>query len=136
MSIMNGELKPDPRAERRPCSNRAIGDIAEKAAEAILLAEGYRILRRSYTVHGGEIDLIAEKDGALVFVEVKARSAMRFGQPEESVNLIKRRHLIYAAKRYLYEQSADFECYRFDVMAFDLRARTYKWFRDAFGFGV
>lgn len=83
------------------------GRAFESAAAHWLEGHGYRLIERNYTVRGGEIDLIMECDGKLVFIEVKARqdgdNIRRFGRPASAVDTAKREHLIFAAERYLKE---------------------------------
>ncbi len=67
-------------------SRRDIGNNGEEAAANYLAARGYAVLERNFTRRGGEIDLIAEKDGCTVFVEVKTRKNDRYGSAAEYVN--------------------------------------------------
>ena len=67
-------------------SRRDIGNNGEEAAANYLAAHGYAVLERNFTRRGGEIDLIAEKDGGTVFVEVKTRKNDRYGSAAEYVN--------------------------------------------------
>ncbi len=97
-----------------------IGRRGEAAAEAYLEERGYRIRARRYRAAGGEIDLVAEERGELVFVEVKA--SQRASRPEQRVNRAKRQRLARAAQHYIqYRAAADTVC-RFDVIAVWLRA--------------
>lgn len=86
-------------------NRRSIGRFCENAVADYLTAQGYTISARGFTVKGGEIDLIAEDDDTLLFVEVKGRTdgdqIRRFGRPALAVNAAKREHLIYAAKEYI-----------------------------------
>ena len=61
------------------------GRAGEAAAAAHLRRSGYKIVARNYRVREGEIDIVAEHSGDLVFVEVKARRSGAFGKPEESL---------------------------------------------------
>lgn len=61
---------------------RAVGRQKEKKAAMFLSKKGYRILEHSYRTPCGEIDLIAEHEGRIIFVEVKYRRSLRFGQPQ------------------------------------------------------
>ncbi|MYF92134.1 MAG: ribonuclease HII [Gemmatimonadetes bacterium] len=97
-----------------------IGRRGEAAAEAYLEERGYRIQERRYRAAGGEIDLVAEAAGELVFVEVKA--SQRASHPEQRINRAKRQRLTRAARHYIqYRTAADAVC-RFDVIAVWLRA--------------
>jgi len=61
------------------------GYSSENLAVNLLVSKGYKIIDRNFHSRFGEIDIIAEKDGYLVFVEVKARHSLKFGLPEEAV---------------------------------------------------
>ena len=87
----------------------------DRVAEALQDA-GYRILRRNFRCRLGEIDLIAEKDGILAFVEVKLRKNSRYGEAREFVTPEKQRKLRLAASYYLAGSSRVQELQpRFDV---------------------
>ena len=62
-----------------------VGALAENFAVKFLSAYGYRIIDRNFRSRFGEIDIIALKDGLLIFIEVKARWSLKFGKPEEAV---------------------------------------------------
>lgn len=97
-------------------ARQRLGRWGEEAAARYLQAQGYEIIARNLRTEYGELDLIARKDGKLIFVEVKARRSVRFGHPEESVTPAKQEHLIAAAQTYLLTQPADTE-WRVDVIA-------------------
>jgi len=99
-----------------------LGARGEAMAEKYLQRVGYRILARNYRCRFGEIDLIAEEDGNLVFIEVKTRSGTGFGHPLEAVDRRKRGQLTRAARRYLEEIRATERFCRFDVVAICLGA--------------
>lgn len=69
-------------------------------AQEYLKKQGYKIVKRNYRTKRGEIDIIAEKRGCLVFVEVRTKVGERFGTPEETLNWKKRRKLVGNAKAY------------------------------------
>ncbi|SHK49652.1 putative endonuclease [Rhodothermus profundi] len=107
---------------------RSIGQQGEELAAAYLEQQGYRILARQYRFERAEIDLVCfepaprpEDGGEIVFVEVKTRRSLDFGRPEEAVTPEKRRHLIRAARAYLYEHHLQRARCRFDVVAIVLR---------------
>ena len=100
-------------------STRKVGSRAEDLACRILAEKGYKILKQNFQIRGGEIDIIAEQQGVLVFVEVKARYSHDFGLPIESitpskVRFLKRAAQFYIHQNHLYEKSA-----RFDVVTID-----------------
>jgi len=94
-----------------------VGRWGEETAADYLLANGYNILRRNFRTAHGEIDIIASKDGLLVFVEVKARSSHAFAYPEDSVNRRKQAHMLSAAVIYLQTHPESGESWQFDVIA-------------------
>ena len=81
--------------------NKAVGYFGEAAAEKHLKKNKYKILDNNYSIRGGEIDIIAEKDGYVVFVEVKTRSGEKFGTGAEAVTYNKKQRLTKAAQVYL-----------------------------------
>ena len=101
---------------------RALGELGERLAEQHLLAKGYRIRERNFRIREGEIDLIAETDGTLVFVEVRARKGARMGTAIESLTPAKRRRLIVLAEAYGQVREDLPEDRRIDVIALDLSA--------------
>ena len=115
------------------------GDAAEDAALAHLQAAGLRLLERNYRVgagpnrRAGEVDLImTDRDGTLVFVEVRARADDSHGGAAASVTSRKQQRLIYAAQHYLLRHASPPPC-RFDVVAIDGDHLT--WLRAAFDAG-
>lgn len=99
-------------------NNREIGNIYEERAEKLLLSSGYKILERNYRVRAGEIDIIAEKDGVIVFVEVKYRSSTAFGYGIEAVDYRKIRRIYNAARIYLTLNRKFSNEIRFDCISF------------------
>lgn len=61
------------------------GKLGEDAAVKLLQREGYKILDRNFHSKRGEIDIVAQDQDILVFVEVKTRWSKKFGYPEEAV---------------------------------------------------
>lgn len=110
--------------------NRA-GARAEELCAELLRKAGLRVLARNWRCRHGEIDLVAEEGGTLVFAEVRYRSDQRFGGAAESVTAAKRARLIAAARLYLMRRPES-DC-RFDVLLLDsLEAGTIQWIRNAF----
>jgi putative endonuclease len=116
-----------------------MGDAAEARALAHLLAQGLTLVQRNYRVargphaRGGEIDLIMrERDGTLVFVEVRARRSASHGGAAASVGASKQRSLVLAAQHFLTALRTPPPC-RFDVIALD--GDRIEWLRAAFDAG-
>ena len=117
-------LEPDVglgRSEVRKARKR-LGDAGEEMAARELTRRGYTVRERNWRCPEGELDLVAEQDGALVFVEVRTRRGDRFGTPEESITPVKRAHLIASAQAYLQAHSLDCD-WRIDVIAIEMSSR-------------
>ncbi len=96
---------------------KSLGNWGERLAETHLARKGFRILERGFRVRSGEIDLIGEERGELVFVEVRTRSSARFGDPLETIRDAKRRRILRAASCYLQSRAAWNRPCRFDLVA-------------------
>ena len=96
------------------------GRAGEAAAAAHLRRSGYKIVARNYRVREGEIDIVAEHSGDLVFVEVKARRSGAFGKPEESLTEDKITRLVTAAQAYLADKGLEHADWRIDLVAVEL----------------
>ncbi len=81
------------------------GIEGEKLAADFLIKKGYEIIARNYRHKHVEIDLIVKKDNWLIFVEVKTRSSIAFGYPEEFVDYAKEKNILYAADHYTYKNN-------------------------------
>jgi putative endonuclease len=90
-----------------------------------------RLLARNWRCRHGEIDLIAEEDGTVVFAEVRSRTSNSFGGAAESITSAKRDRLLAAARLYL-SSRPEAHC-RFDVFLVEGEPRQVRWIRDAFG---
>jgi putative endonuclease len=96
---------------------QVVGRWGEDTAAQYLAAKGYSILRRNIRTAHGEIDIVASKDGLLVFVEVKTRRSHTFAYPEDSVTRRKQAYLLSAAEEYLQAEPDSGESWQFDVIA-------------------
>lgn len=117
-------------------TTKVVGDEGESRALAHLRRAGLELVERNYRVargpraRGGEIDLVLrERDGTLVFVEVRRRAADLHGGAAASVSFAKRRALLLAAQHYLRRYASPPPC-RFDVVAID--GERIEWLRAAF----
>ena len=95
-------------------TTKATGDWGEALVAKYLRDRGYQLAASGYRCRFGEIDLIAKKDGALCFVEVKLRSNLKYGMPREFVTASKQQKLRTTAQFYLSTHSLDVPA-RFDV---------------------
>ena len=107
------------------------GARAEDLCAELMRRAGLVLVERNWRCRHGEIDLIAEERGMLVFAEVRMRSGPGFGGAAESVTAAKRQRLLAAARLYL-SRRADTPC-RFDVFLVDGPGWSVQWIRDAFG---
>ena len=99
---------------------KQVGETGERLAAQFLQQKGYTILEQNYYVRGGEIDIVAQNDDTLVFVEVKCARSHAFGPPETWVDERKQQRLGLASDIYLQRNDIeDMDC-RFDVIAVDL----------------
>lgn len=117
-------------------STKEEGDAAEDRALAHLLAQGLRLLARNYRTPGrggGEIDLVMrDRDGTLVFVEVRKRASARYGGAAASVSALKQRRIVFAARHYLMRLRQPPPC-RFDIIS--MEGGGIQWMRAAFDAG-
>jgi putative endonuclease len=97
-----------------------LGERGEAMACLELEALGYRIVERRYRSRFGEIDIIADDGGTVVFVEVKTKTDGSFGDPVEAVTLQKQRRLVSMAEEYAASRGLDDTPCRFDVVGVDL----------------
>lgn len=101
-------------------NKRQRGIAGEELAVDFLLKKGYRILERNYRFERGEIDIIAEDNNTLVFVEVKTRRSKEFGEPEDAVTPGKQKQIKQTAEGYIFQYQIDDRSCRFDIVAIDI----------------
>ncbi|MCG3172622.1 MAG: hypothetical protein GMKNLPBB_00776 [Myxococcota bacterium] len=87
----------DPRQE--------LGRRSEDAACRWLADRGFRILERNYRTRFGEVDIIAESEGFLCFIEVRSRGGPRLENPAHSIGAHKQQQVLKAAMQYLASRS-------------------------------
>ena len=95
---------------------RSLGAEGETQAARYLMGKRYRIAARNVRAGGVEIDLVAQKAGTLVFVEVKTRRSTGFGVPQSAVDAAKRARLVRGAAAWLRENRFRPRRIRFDVV--------------------
>jgi putative endonuclease len=108
-----------------------VGQEGERLAAEFLVGKGFEIVVKNYRHRRAEIDLIVKRDDWLIFVEVKARSSMNYGHPEDFVGTQKISKLFEAAEEYIY--ATDWQGHvRFDVISVKLGTEpVIKHFEDA-----
>ena len=119
---------------RRPRGSRGAGWDWERVAERALVDAGYRILDRNFRAAAGELDFVAEENGVVCFVEVKGRSGIGFGSPEEAITAEKQRRIFRAAQMWLLRRKRERAPCRFDVVSIldGSEGRKVDVLRDAF----
>lgn len=94
---------------------KELGDFGEKVTAYYLEKKGYTILKRNFRVKGGEIDIIAAKDGIIAFTEVKTRAPDPLVNGFEAITAAKKRRIIRASEIYSRRFPHDFQP-RFDAV--------------------
>ena len=97
-------------------SHNEFGIQGEDKAVNYLIREGYTILDRNWKSGHKELDIVAEKDGTLVVVEVKTRTSSKYGNPEDAVTPKKIRNTVLAADAYIRFNRIDLPV-RFDIIS-------------------
>jgi len=105
---------------KKTAARQGLGRTGERLAAGALIEQGYQILERNFRCRHGEIDLVAEDQHDLVFVEVKTRRGNLYGRPEEAVTLQKQRKLVEVATYYLDLHACPDRSWRIDVVAVQL----------------
>tara|TARA_B110000483_G_scaffold159284_1_gene189026 strand:+ start:222 stop:584 length:363 start_codon:yes stop_codon:yes gene_type:complete len=93
-----------------------LGKKGETIAKDFLLEKGYAIVEKNWRYLKAEIDLIAQKDNFIVFVEVKTRSSNNYGGPESLVSDKQQNRIINAANQYIMKNDIESEA-RFDIIS-------------------
>lgn len=109
--------------------NKTIGKAGEATAIKYLKKNKYRILEENYSTKLGEIDIIAQKDDYIVFIEVKTRSSDDYGGGAAAVTYTKQQHIIKSAQFYLLCSKNDCSA-RFDVIVIDGHMKKNKFICD------
>ncbi|HLG75951.1 MAG TPA: YraN family protein [Ktedonobacteraceae bacterium] len=107
---------------QRTGASQGLGRTGERLAGEHLIRCGYRVLERNFRCRYGEIDLVAEDEQDLIFVEVKTRRGDAYGRPEEAVTRRKQRKIIQVATFYLDLHQCAERSWRIDVVAVQLSA--------------
>jgi putative endonuclease len=97
-------------------SHNELGKLGEELAVDFLQQNGYEILETNWVFQKAEIDIIAQKENVLAIVEVKTRSSIDFGLPQDFVKPKKIQLLVKAVNEYVVSRDLDVEV-RFDIIA-------------------
>jgi putative endonuclease len=103
-------------------NNQETGKAGEDIAAQYLIDKGFIIIERNWRHRHLEVDLIAHKDQILHFIEVKTRTSLRFGYPEESISKAKMQFLKFASAAYQY-QHPSWKYIQFDALSILLRGQ-------------
>ncbi|HZW13741.1 MAG TPA: YraN family protein [Noviherbaspirillum sp.] len=121
MALLNALIRPRT-------AKQVDGDAAEDRALHYLQQQGLKLVERNFRCKGGEIDIIMQDRGALVFVEVRKRANGRYGGAAASVTAGKQARLVVAAQTYLQRLREQPVC-RFDIVA--IENGTLEWLKNA-----
>lgn len=114
---------------------RSLGERGERLAAKTLYRSGYRILERNIRLAGHEVDIIAQKDDTVAFVEVKTRSSADPYDPQDNLSRKQQGHLRKAAMVYIDQRRDETLYYRFDLVTVVLPEKgkpTIEHYEDAF----
>ncbi len=101
-----------------------LGNEGELRAQAYLREQGYTIRHTNWQAGKQELDIVAEKDGWLVVIEVKTRSSVRFESPEDAITLKKIKNIVWATESYIRRFQWQGET-RFDVITVIPRGQSF-----------
>ena len=114
-------------------SKAEVGKRGEQLAAELLQSKGYSLLARNWRYKRAEVDIIAQRQKLLVFVEVKVRKNNRFGFPEQMVSVAQQERLQQAATAYMEQHfTSQLPLLRFDIIAITLEPAEIVHFEDAF----
>lgn len=101
-----------------------LGKLGEELAVEFLRKEGYEILETNWTFQKAEIDIIAQKENTLAIIEVKTRSSLEFGLPQDFVKPKKIQLLVKAVNEYVVSKNMDINV-RFDIIAIHKEEKSF-----------
>jgi len=112
-----------------------LGKLGEELAVEYLQKQGYTVLQTNWVFQKAEIDIIAQKGDVIAIVEVKTRSSLEFGLPQEFVKPKKIQLLVKAVNEYILQNDLDAAA-RFDIISIHKRGKSFEieHIEDAFFF--
>jgi len=97
---------------------KQLGVNGEELAALYLINKGYRILDRNWNLYKGcELDIVAMKDNVIHFVEVKTRSSLKYGEPQEAISRKKMNHICTAIREYRWKEFHTDKPYMIDYIS-------------------
>lgn len=102
-----------------------LGIKGEQAAASFMKRKGYKVLKRNWRMHRYEIDIVAEDDEYIIFVEVKTRTSRDWGNPEDFISKSKIKRIVEAADLYLQINDIDKPA-RFDIISALWNGKTFE----------
>ena len=100
--------------------NQKIGEFGEMLAKSYLVKEGYTIIGTNVKTGYKEIDIIANFNNILIFIEVKTRTSTTFGQADQAISRKKINNFKKAIELYIYRKNYNPNCVRADLIAIDI----------------
>ena len=101
-------------------NRQEVGKLGEKLAQKFLKKRGYHIRETNFRCQVGEIDIVAQQKDYLVFIEVRTKSNLDFGTPEESITQAKKGKLVASALTYINSHQDLPLLWRIDVVAIEI----------------
>lgn len=135
---ITGNMTTQPKRKKAPTRNQRLARWGESVVqEQLSQRELTHMMNNCHTPYG-EIDVVACGSEGMVFIEVKTRSSMTFGQPEDAVDARKSQHMIKSAQWYMQEHPELEQNWRVDVVAVQVNPKHWneyemEWFENAFG---
>jgi putative endonuclease len=105
-------------------ARKTTGRMGEQLALGFLKKKGYTIVETNYRCHYGEIDIVARQKDCMVYVEVRTRTSLEFGTPEDSISYYKALHMAHAAEYYQLHHRGIPEDWRVDLVAIELDSKN------------
>lgn len=106
-------------------NNQKIGLLGENLATKYLQKSGYTVIDRNFRCRQGEIDIIAKYKQEIIFIEVKTRTTLNYGNPAEAVTKVKQKHIEKAAKYYIYKNNLYNFFIRIDIIEIYIKKDKY-----------
>lgn len=100
--------------------NQNIGKFGETLAKKFLIKRGYKIIDANVKLSYQELDLVAEKDGRIIFVEVKTRLSQFYGPAENAMALTKLERFRRGVEMYIFKNNLDIDEIRADLITVDI----------------